>query len=81
MSGKFKSFGALKGKVEWEGGVSEAITGYGISTADLPDGVPAAVVESWDRVSKIRDDVYVIETWLESVPYDDEDDEAERELG
>lgn len=54
----------LAAKVEWEGGVIEAITNYGLDTADLPDDVPAQIAEAWYRVQMIAADEYLIQEWL-----------------
>ena len=56
----------LSGKVDWEGGVTEAITGYGITVTDLPEDVPATIADAWLRIQNTQDDVWLIERWLES---------------
>jgi hypothetical protein len=56
----------LAGKVDWEGGVSEAITGYGMSTRNLPDDAPEAVRSAWQRVYDMASDIELIEHWLET---------------
>lgn len=55
----------VRDKVDWEGGVAEALTGYGIDSSVLPDDTPDDIVEAWDRVYFSRQDVDKIERWLE----------------
>lgn len=54
----------LAGKVDWEGGVTEAILGYGIKSEDLPEATPAEIVEAWKRVEAVGPDVDKIQNWL-----------------
>lgn len=56
----------LAAKVDWEGGVLEAITGYGLSVDRLPEDVPLVIREAWQRVYDIAADACLIEDWLES---------------
>lgn len=56
----------LAGKVEWEGGVPEAITGYGISPRDLPESTPPEVMRAWIAVYESRKDIDLIDHWLET---------------
>lgn len=61
---RFESPGDLAAKVEWEGGLTEAILGYGIKSEELPEGTPEEVVEAWKRVEAVKPDLAVIENWL-----------------
>ncbi len=45
MSGRFPSRAALAAKIEWEGGLMEALD-YGVKTADMPEG-DEALAEAW----------------------------------
>lgn len=55
----------LADKVEWEGGVPEAILGRGISPDELPDDVPPEVSYAWHELyGNGRWHVQVIEDWL-----------------
>lgn len=54
----------LAGKVDWEGGVAEAITGYGISSDALPEDTPRKVVESWKNIEGMSEDISRINEWL-----------------
>jgi len=54
----------LADKVDWEGGVHEAIAGYGIPPARLPGDVPADVLEAWKRVYDSTSDIDLIDDWL-----------------
>jgi hypothetical protein len=47
-SDKFESRAALAAKVEWEGGVMEALD-YGIKTEDMPEG-DAELTEAWSKL-------------------------------
>lgn len=55
----------LASKVEHEGGVLEAIVGYGISPTGLPSSTPSEVWNAWARIYATRHDVDTIETWLD----------------
>ena len=48
MSDRFKSRAALAGKIEWEGGVMEAVD-YGIKTEYMPEG-DAELAEAWAKL-------------------------------
>ena len=54
----------LAAKVEWEGGVFEAITGYGIGLDDLPEDAPTFVRANWKLVVDAGYAVGRIENWL-----------------
>ena len=56
----------LAAKVEWEGGVSETILGYGITVEDLPDETPAEVRAAWARMEAVSPDERMIGHWLET---------------
>jgi hypothetical protein len=75
MSGKYESPAVLKSKVSWEGGVVEAILGYGIKPDDLPDGTPEEVRESWASIRAVTGDVDVVEEWLNGIEDESDDDE------
>lgn len=55
----------LAAKVEWEGGVSDAILDYGITHDQLPEGTPTEVVEAWKRVEEVSPDERMLGLWLE----------------
>lgn len=74
MSDQYESVQDLTAKVDYEGGVAEAIIGYGISASRLPEGVPADVVASWERVYSLSGDVDLISRWLDSIGGDDRDE-------
>jgi hypothetical protein len=48
MSDRFESRAALAGKIEWEGGLMEALD-YGIHVGDMPEG-DAELTEAWSRL-------------------------------
>ena len=64
MPSKYESREDLAAKVDWEGGVSEAINGYGIGADELPEDTPADIVAAWRRVEIIGGDVEFIQEWL-----------------
>ena len=66
MSDRFKSREALAGKIEWEGGLTEALD-YGIKVTDMPEGDEeliaawAALDEAW---AALREHAIVVENLL-----------------
>lgn len=54
----------LADKVDWEGGIAEAITGYGIGPANLPDDMPDDVHSAWMRLYNRGTDIGIISEWL-----------------
>ena len=58
----------LAEKVEWEGGVLEAIVGYGMP-ADIVISaygpMPANVEMAWRRIELVESAARVVENWLE----------------
>lgn len=55
----------LADKVDWEGGIYEAITGYGIPSDCLPLDAPESVREAWARIEETSADADVIQEWLD----------------
>ncbi len=53
-------------KADWEGGLVELITGYGVTADDLPLSFPQEVVDAWNRVAAIEGDVNFINAYLEA---------------
>lgn len=64
MSTRYENKEGLAEKVDWEGGVAEAINGYGIHSDELPEGTPQAIVEAWQRVEAVGAYIHAIENWL-----------------
>lgn len=62
---RFESVTALVGKVEWEGGLLEAMFGYGIDAEDLPLDTPENIKTAWAAVRGVRQEICLIEEWLE----------------
>lgn len=58
---------ALAAKVEYEGGIVEAIFGYGLRSKDLPPDAPPDVHAAWRRIeeSDLERDLDTIELWLD----------------
>jgi hypothetical protein len=52
-------------KLDWEGGTWEGICGYGIDVSVLPEDAPERVKLAWQRVQASKDDVWIINDWLE----------------
>ena len=55
----------FRDKVEWEGGVMEAVD-YGLKVTDLPDDVPAKVADAWHRLESALRYIDVIDAWLDT---------------
>ena len=49
MSDRYESREAVAGKIEWEGGIFEALD-YGIKTEDMPEG-DTELAEAWRELS------------------------------
>lgn len=62
---KFENVFELWSKVDWEGGLVDAILGYGIRVEELPVGTPQEIIEAWERIEAMDADVNLINTWLE----------------
>lgn len=61
---RYDSAADLAAKVDWEGGIEEAILNYGIPVDDLPDEVPNNIREAWGRVRAMDHDIRLIERYL-----------------
>ena len=48
MSERFKSRTDLRDKIDWEGGITDALD-YGIKTEDMPEG-DAELTEAWGKL-------------------------------
>jgi hypothetical protein len=55
----------LAAKVDWEGGVAEAITGYGLTLDDLPEDAPAYIKANWKIVQESASAIERIQVWLD----------------
>jgi len=53
----------LADKVEWEGGVYDAVCLYGLKPEYLPDDTPPEVVEAWTALYN-SDPIKIINNWL-----------------
>ena len=73
MTDRYESVRSLAEKVEWEGGVTEAITEYGIFPDALPEGTPQSIIHAWTEVYESRGYVDEIATWLYQEMGDDEE--------
>ena len=60
----YESKQALADKVDWEGGVAEAIMGYGISSEELPKDTPDEIVEAWKEAEKAKAAFDKINDWI-----------------
>ncbi len=63
---KFESAGEVYAKADWEGGLHELITEYGVTADDLPASFPQAVIEAWNRIAQTQLDEALIMQYLES---------------
>ena len=50
MSDRFESRDDLAAKIEWEGGILEALD-YGIKIADMPEG-DTELIEAWTKLQR-----------------------------
>lgn len=62
---RYESKDDLAAKIDWEGGLAEAITGYGIKFTDLPEDTPWPIVQAWQRIEDSTKDLDLIYNWLE----------------
>lgn len=63
---RYESVADLHDKIEWEGGLLDAIHGYGIHEENLPSTTPRKVTEAWGRLDNMHDDIAFVEEWLET---------------
>lgn len=49
MSDRFEDRAAVADKIEWEGGIMEALD-YGLRTTDMPEG-DDELAEAWDKLA------------------------------
>jgi hypothetical protein len=54
----------LADKVDWEGGVVDAINGYGLDVSVLPDDAPESIKADWQAIGDMRAAVERISDWL-----------------
>jgi hypothetical protein len=76
VNGQYESAYDLASKVDNEGGVTDAIIGYGIPPKYLPDDVPENIKAAWERVYGIGDDVEFIAEWLDVIRAEDTSEET-----
>ena len=62
----FENVEEVAAKVDWEGGVTSAILGYGLGAVCLPSDAPQEVRNAWLAVEAIADDVDIIRAWLDT---------------
>lgn len=55
----------LAAKVEWEGGLAEAVFGYGLTRADMPEDAPTWVWANWQCLMDAKGALRRIEEWLD----------------
>lgn len=67
VKGRFGHRSTLAEKVDWDGGVVDAILG-GLNSDWVPLTAPSEIVAAWDRISAIRSDVRMINDWLWDEP-------------
>lgn len=52
-------------KIDWEGGIAEAILGYGLSFEDLPENAPPEVRYAWKELQEQGQEwILTIDRWL-----------------
>jgi hypothetical protein len=62
---QFESVADLYDKIQWEGGVLDAIFSYGIKSNDLPKDTPLDIVLLWAKLESLEGEVRLVELWLE----------------
>jgi len=77
MSDRFESRAALRGKIEWEGGILEAVD-YGISTADMPEG-DTELTAAWSKLEAAYRALTPLADAVEKLLEDDGDGEISAE--
>ena len=74
MSDRFKSRAALAGKIEWEGGILEALD-YGIKTEYMPEG-DTELTEAWAKLeASFRETAKLADAVANLLPEPGEDDD------
>lgn len=59
----------IDAKIDWEGGIAETITGYGLAPSCLPEDAPQSVKTAWERLyTQAREDIDIIDKWLDEEP-------------
>lgn len=69
MGAGYESVEDVASKVDWEGGVTEAILGYGLKSSDLPETVPPHVLAAWKFIENVDDAVNVVQEWLDTADF------------
>lgn len=54
----------LAAKVDWEGGLADAIFGYGIKSDDLPHNAPKAIKQAWRDLEAVKPQLDLVSKWL-----------------
>ena len=62
---KYESKEDLAAKIDWEGGVMEAVE-YGVKVTDLPADTPAPVCVAWLKLQEATEYIDAINAWLEA---------------
>ena len=67
MSGyRYTNVADVRDKVDWEGGIADAIIGYGLTASNLPENAPPEVVEAWLAIEAVVPHVRTISAWFET---------------
>lgn len=68
----YESVAELGGKIDWEGGITEFATGYGLDIADLPPGTPENIKIAFLHIQGTDKYVNEIQQWLDDHADDEE---------
>jgi hypothetical protein len=71
---KYESSRDLACKADNEGGLDGMVFGYGLAVADLPDDMPADIVEAIQKLLAVTGDYEKAEAYLNERLEDDSDD-------
>lgn len=69
MSNGYDSVEDVASKVDWEGGVTETILGYGLGSENLPADTPQDVVEAWKVIEGVGEYVSTVQNWLDTADF------------
>jgi len=54
----------LAAKADWEGGLCEAIFGYGLKSSDLPKNAPSEIKQAFRALEAVKPQVDLLNKWL-----------------
>lgn len=61
---KYEDSQELADKIDWEGGLTAFVFGYGISLEDLPGDMPGDIRDAFARILAVHEDIRLIREYL-----------------